>query len=64
LIDAANKVCIRQTSTPTLGRMKAEATSLTIAERMQARNRTDWNETGNTFRQNSGTGFGDRRLIL
>ena len=57
LIDAANKVCVRQTSTPTLGRMKAEVASLTIAERMQARNRADWNETGNTFRQNSGTGF-------
>ena len=41
LIDAANKVCVRQTSTPTLGRMKAEAASLTIAERMQARKRAE-----------------------
>lgn len=32
LIDAANKACVRQTSTPTLGRMKAEAASLTLAE--------------------------------
>jgi len=57
LIDAADKVCIRQTSTPTLGRVKTEATSLTIAERMQARQWEDQNETGNTFRQNSGTAF-------
>jgi integrase len=57
LIDAANKACIRQTSTPTLGRMKVEALSLTIAERMQARQRVSGNDTGNTFRQNSGKAF-------
>jgi integrase len=60
LIDAANKACIRQTSTPTLGRVKVEKVeglSLTIAERMQARQRANRNDTGNTFRQNSGKAF-------
>ena len=60
LIDAANKACIRQTSTPTLGRVKVEkveAASWTIAERIQARQRANRNDTGNTFRQNSGKAF-------